>query len=263
MIVQQNFLSKLREFGLNSYESKLWTALLSRGSSTAGELSDIANVPRSRAYDVLESLERKGFIIRKLGKPINYLAVPPEEVVDRVKEKVEKDTEMQMKLIEELRTSTMLDELSLLHKQGVELVEPSDLTGVISGRDNLHNHLEARLAKAQSSVSFITTAEGLARKMDFFLPLAKKLKAKGVKIHILTQERKENAEMLRELSKYADIKLTDRRGRFCVIDGSEVTFMLLDDRIVHPSYDMAVWVNSKFFASTLQDIFEEKWTGMK
>ena len=55
---------------LNLYEVKIWTALLSRGVSTAGELSDIANVPRSRTYDVLESLEKKGFIIMKLGKPI-------------------------------------------------------------------------------------------------------------------------------------------------------------------------------------------------
>ncbi|MBR9690362.1 TrmB family transcriptional regulator, partial [Candidatus Woesearchaeota archaeon] len=63
MIVEKNFLEKIKEFGLNTYESKIWTALLSRGVSTAGELSDIANVPRSRSYDVLESLEKKGFVI--------------------------------------------------------------------------------------------------------------------------------------------------------------------------------------------------------
>ena len=60
MIVKDEFLSKLRRyFALNLYEVKIWTALLSRGVSTAGELSDIANVPRSRSYDVLESLEKK------------------------------------------------------------------------------------------------------------------------------------------------------------------------------------------------------------
>ena len=49
MIVKEEFLSKLRRyFSLNLYEVKIWTALLSRGVSTAGELSDIANVPRSR-----------------------------------------------------------------------------------------------------------------------------------------------------------------------------------------------------------------------
>ena len=49
MLIEKKLLSKMKEFGLNSYESKVWTALLSRGVSTAGELSDIANVPRSRS----------------------------------------------------------------------------------------------------------------------------------------------------------------------------------------------------------------------
>ena len=96
MIVQTDFLNRLRDFGLNSYEAKLWAALLSRGISTAGELSDIANVPRSRSYDVLESLEKKGFIIIKIGKPIKYIAVPPEEVIERVKKKITNDANKQM-----------------------------------------------------------------------------------------------------------------------------------------------------------------------
>lgn len=135
MIVKKDFLKKLKEFGLNTYESKLWTALLSRGVSTAGELSDIANVPRSRSYDVLESLEKKGFIIMKLGKPIKYIAVPPEEIVNRVKKKIEEDTNVQLSSLEELKDSPLLDELKLLHKNGVELVEPFDLTGIIKGRN--------------------------------------------------------------------------------------------------------------------------------
>ena len=62
MIVQKEFLDQLKDFGLNSYERKLWIALLSRGVSSAGELSDISSVPRSRAYDVLESLEKKDLL---------------------------------------------------------------------------------------------------------------------------------------------------------------------------------------------------------
>src|SRR4030042_739831 len=93
MIVQKNFLNKIKDFGLNSYESKIWAALLSRGTATAGELSDISNVPRSRSYDVLESLEKKGFIIMKIGKPIKYIAVQPEEIMQRVKKNLSEDAE--------------------------------------------------------------------------------------------------------------------------------------------------------------------------
>ncbi|MFA6358947.1 MAG: helix-turn-helix domain-containing protein, partial [Candidatus Omnitrophota bacterium] len=86
MIVKEEFLSRLRKiFDLNLYEVKVWSALLSRGTSTAGELSTISDVPRSRTYDILESLEKKGFIVMKLGKPIKFVALKPEEVIERVK----------------------------------------------------------------------------------------------------------------------------------------------------------------------------------
>ena len=86
MIVNAEFLSRLRKiFDLNLYEVKVWTSLLSRGVSTAGELSTISDVPRSRTYDILESLEKKGFIVMKIGKPIKFVALKPEEVIERVK----------------------------------------------------------------------------------------------------------------------------------------------------------------------------------
>ena len=45
MVVQDTFLKKLRSaFNLNIYEAKIWTALLSKGIATAGELSEISNV---------------------------------------------------------------------------------------------------------------------------------------------------------------------------------------------------------------------------
>ena len=123
MIVKEEFLSKLRRyFSLNLYEVKIWTALLSRGVSTAGELSDIANVPRSRSYDVLESLEKKGFVVMKLGKPIKYLAVEPKEVVERVKKYIAKDSQEKMKKLDSLKGSEVLNELNALHSKGIDFV---------------------------------------------------------------------------------------------------------------------------------------------
>src|SRR3990167_1226967 len=123
MIVKDEFLAKLRQyFGLNLYEARIWTALLSRGVSTAGELSDIGNVPRSRAYDVLESLEKKGFVVMKLGKPIKYLAVEPGEVIERVKKGIQKDADVSIARLKEINNSEVLKELNVLHTQGIEFI---------------------------------------------------------------------------------------------------------------------------------------------
>ena len=104
MIMKEDVLSDLRRyFDLNLYEVRLWSALLSRGVSTAGELSDIANVPRSRSYDVLESLEKKGFVVMKTGKPIKYIAIPPSEVVDRVKKNMHADAMDKINRLESIK----------------------------------------------------------------------------------------------------------------------------------------------------------------
>ena len=111
MIVKEEFLNQLRQlFCLNLYEVKIWTALLSRGVSTAGELSEISDVPRSRTYDVLESLEKKGFIVMKLGKPLNYVAVEPGEVVERSKKLVNRDAKEQVKKIAQLSNLALTEQ---------------------------------------------------------------------------------------------------------------------------------------------------------
>jgi len=259
MMVQTNFLTKLKDFGLNSYESKIWTALLSRGVSTAGELSDIANVPRSRSYDVLESLEKKGFVVMKPGKPIRYVVVPPEEVIERIKKQVKENSEKRIDLINKLRSKQIIDELNLLYSQGIDLVEPGELAGSIKGRANLYNHLESMIKNAKESVIFSTTADGLKRKTEALKEMLLKAKQKGVKIRVAAPLTKDNAKSVKDLSKIGEIKDINLKLRFCVIDGKEILFMYLDDEKVHPSYDAGIWVNAEFFAKALECVFDKEW----
>lgn len=263
MIVQKNFLSKLKDFGLNTYESKIWTALLSRGQSTAGELSDIANVPRSRSYDVLESLEKKGFIVMKLGKPIKYIAVPPTEVVDRVKKKVSEDAEQQTKLLESIKDSEVLEELNVLFSQGIELTEPADLTGSFKGRASVYTHLESQIKNAKESVTLMTTTEGLLRKFDQLRSAMEKASKRGVKVRIAAPLTKDTEAAVQELQKFAQVRNASKiNSRFCVVDNKHLTFMLMDDKEVHPTYDVGVWVHSPYFAGSFSQIFEDQWKQM-
>ncbi|MFT4250539.1 MAG: TrmB family transcriptional regulator [Candidatus Woesearchaeota archaeon] len=264
MIVKEEFLSKLRRyFDLNLYEVKIWTGLLSRGVSTAGELSDIANVPRSRSYDVLESLEKKGFVVMKLGKPIKYIAVNPEEVLERVKKNVKQGADEQVKKLEDLKGTDIINELNNLHTQGVELVEPSDLSGSLKGRHNLYNHLELTIRNAEESVSISTTAEGLMRKAEGLKPLFETLKKRGVTIRIAAPITAENKSVVKDLAGLAEVRDAKVHARFTIVDGKELIFMVMDDSEVHPTYDVGIWINTPFFASALEEYFELGWTQMK
>ena len=264
MIVKDDFLSKLRRyFGLNLYEVRIWTALLSRGVSTAGELSDIANVPRSRAYDILESLEKKGFVIMKIGKPIKYLAVPPKEVLERVKKNIKKYSEERIKRLDTLKQNDVLDELNSLHDQGIELVEPSDLSGSLKGRHNLYNHFELVIRGAEKTVTIVTTEQGLVRKIDSLKPVFEQIKKRGVKIRILAPITKENKKAVEDLKGLAEIKNTKTKARFIIVDSKEIIFMIMDDKDVHPNYDVGIWINTPYFASAVEELFELAWKNLK
>jgi len=263
MVVDKEFVRKLKVFELNSYEAKLWAALLSRGISTAGELSEISNVPRSRTYDVLESLEKKGFVVMKLGKPIRYIALPPEEVIERMKKRTQDEAERRTKLLGELKGSDLLDELTLLHKQGVELVDPTDLSGAVRGRENLYDQLEAVIRSAEERITLVTTPEGIVRKLRLLKRAFKKMQERNIKVRIAVNNPELALPALKELSKWAEIRVTDSRARFCIVDGKQIVFMVLNDEDVHPNYDVGIWVNTPYFANALESLFELAWRKME
>ncbi len=265
MIVKEEFLSRLRKiFDLNLYEVKVWAALLSRGTSTAGELSTISDVPRSRTYDILESLEKKGFVIMKLGKPIKFVALKPEEVIERVKRNLDTEAKEKSKRLDQLHDDAVLKELNLLYTQGVKFVEPSDLSGALRGRNNLYNHLDMMVRSAEKTIVIVTTAEGLNRKMEALMLSLEKAKKRGVSIRIASPITKTNINIAKEMSKAADVRqLSDFKARFCIVDSEELLFMVLDDEKVHPTYDVGIWINTVFFASAVEQLFDILWQKLK
>ena len=89
MLVKPEIMNRIKDnFHLNIYETKVWVALLSKGIASAGDIAKISRVPRSRAYDVLESLEKKGFAREKLGKPIMYIGIKPKGILERLNNNV-------------------------------------------------------------------------------------------------------------------------------------------------------------------------------
>jgi len=265
MIINEEFLSRLRKiFDLNLYEVKVWAALLSRGVSTAGELSSISDVPRSRTYDILESLEKKGFIVMKLGKPIKFVALKPEEVVERVKKNLLRDAQEKSKRLEKLKDEDVLRELTGLFSEGSKFVEPGDLSGSLKGRQNVYNHLDMLMREAEKTITIVTTAGGLNRKLEALMPSLEKARKRGVKIRIAAPIEDSNRKIAKELMKVAEVRNTeDLRARFVIVDSEQLMFMILDDDKVHPNYDVGLWLNAEFFAKSLEQMFEVAWSKFK
>lgn len=264
MVASQETLDALEDVGLNMYERKVYAALISRGVSTAGELSEMTGVPRSRSYDVLESLAEKGFAILKPSKPMQYVAVPPEEALENTKELHKKDLQEKIDRIERFKNSSAVDELQNLYDEGVSLVDPAEMSGAIKGKYNVHKRMGNMIKNADSEIKIMTSANGLKELRENHMDIIKQASELGVKVRIVAPKNESNREHFDELSKFADVR-THREdehvpnGRFVISDDSSVSFSLTHDEI-HPTQDTMFWSNSGHAASeTLGPLFEMVW----
>lgn len=85
----EKLIKNLKELGLNTYESKVYIALLKKNPATGYELSKIANMPQSRTYDTLKVLETKNIIVSTNTKPVAYSPIKPKELTKRFKRKMQ------------------------------------------------------------------------------------------------------------------------------------------------------------------------------
>jgi sugar-specific transcriptional regulator TrmB len=253
MIVSQEVLDSLKQIGLNLYERKLWAALLSRGTATAGELSSLAKVPHSRTYDVLESLAEKGFVMIQSAKPLKYVAVAPNEALERSKKKIKEQSEITINRITKLQNSSSLKELDKLYKKGVKLVSPEEMTSSLRGRDALNQQMETVFKQAKNEISILTTAKGLEDLEKKHSNNLKKASQRGVKIRIAAPYTKDTMKAIEKLKQFADIRKiskNDAVGRVSLVDGCHVVMSLTDEK-VHPTQDMAMWSQSQHVAEKL------------
>jgi len=82
------FIESLKELGLNSYESKVYLALLKKYPATGYEVGKIASIPQARAYDTLKALEQEKIVTSSNTKPITYSPIKPTELTKRYRRKI-------------------------------------------------------------------------------------------------------------------------------------------------------------------------------
>ncbi len=84
-----DLIEKLKEIGFNTYEAKVYVALLKKYPATGYEVAKLANIPQSRTYDTLKVLEEKNIVIANNDKPIVYTPIKPKQLTSNFQKKVD------------------------------------------------------------------------------------------------------------------------------------------------------------------------------
>ncbi len=179
MRTMESIVSLLKGIGLNQYEAKAYAALLLMGDATAGELSNRAELPRPRVYDIINRLEKKGFVVVQPGRPVKYRAVPPKEAMENFlkmrremfEKEVAKIREVAEKIEEMASSPTMKKEES-----GFWLINSDNM---------LRNRLHQLLSSSEKEVVVTLTPDFLVEYGNVILPAVEDLTSRGVRVRLI------------------------------------------------------------------------------
>jgi len=253
MIMKKEMISKIKDyFDLNIYETKVWLALLNKGSASAGEIATDSGVPRSRTYDVLESLEKKGFAIIKLGKPVKYLGVKPKIILEKLKNNVRNEAEEKVKSLKTLKDTNEFKQLEELYNVGINPVKREDLSASIKGRSTIANHLKEIIDSTEKEVIICMEAQEIKDKENLFIDSFNQLKKRNVEIKMALFG---DSKIIEELRKYFDLDIKEIKinSKFFIVDRREVLFFLNKES---KKNDQAIWINSEFFSVGFAQLFD-------
>jgi sugar-specific transcriptional regulator TrmB len=227
--------------------------LLGKGVASAGEIAEISRVPRSRTYDVLETLEKKGFTIVKIGKPVKYIGVKPQIILERLKNDVKRDAQERLDYLIKIRETDEFDNLEEIYKGGTNPVDRGDLSVALKGRTNISGYLKEIIKKAEKEIIICTDVEDVKSKIKMFQQMLSILSQSKIKLKIALSG---DAESIKKVEKILEtkIKKVDLSAKFFIIDRKEILFYLSQDS---EGEDSAIWLNSEFFSQAFAALFEK------
>lgn len=254
MLVKQELVNKIKDyFDLNIYETKVWLALLNKGIASAGEIASASGVPRSRTYDVLESLEKRGFAIARLEKPVKYMGVKPIAILEKMKNNAKKDAEEKISELSKIKETSEFTQLEALYNEGSNPMKKETTSASLKGKSNITNQLKEAFQNVSEEVIICTSAEDLLSKTKLFQQTFERFKNAGIKIEVALSG---DEKMIKDLSKKFSMKFKriSINAKFFIIDRKETLFYISRDS---NNDDMAIWLNSEFFAQAFASLFEK------
>ncbi len=103
-MAQNTIVGDLTSLGLTKNEAKAYHSLVKLGRSTARILAEDSGVPRSKVYETLEQLEKRGIIKKVSGtNPTEFDPAPVDAALDHLEEKVKSSATSARRLLKGLQ----------------------------------------------------------------------------------------------------------------------------------------------------------------
>ena len=236
----------LEEIGLTSYEIRTFSSLLKAKELTASDLSQKSGVPYSKIYEVLGTLEVKGWIGSDDSRPTKYFAKSPATGIETTKQKMESEFKENQNII--------LNELVPLYEKSGSSEKPD--IWVLSGTVNIAAKILEMVETCRNEV-LIALPEAGEELVKQALPKLRLLHDKGVEITVLTSD-KMNKESLKAISRVADVKVKEGMFGGGIISDKRYVVILLGPEMGtgDAAETVAIWADHAGLAGFARAYFE-------
>ena len=236
----------LERIGLTSYEIRTFSVLLKSGELTASDLSQKSGVPYSKIYEVLGTLEEKGWIGSDDSRPTKYFAKSPSTGLDTTRQKMESDFAQ--------NKSVIINELVPLYEKSGTSEKPD--IWVLSGAINIAAKILEMVESCRNEV-MVALPEAGQELIRQALPKLRSLHDRGVNITVLTSD-KMDKESLKAITRLATVKV--KKGLFgggIISDKRYVVILLGPEMGGAQSTDLvAIWADHVGLAGFARQYFE-------
>ena len=246
MSVSDKTKKSLENIGLTSYEIRSYTTLLKEREINASEISEKSGVPYSKIYEVLGTLEEKGWIGSDDSRPTKYFAKSPTTALETTKQSAENEF---LK-----NRSVILTELTSLYEKSGTSEKPD--IWVISGAMNIVAKIMELVENCRSEV-LIAIPQAGEEIVKQSLPKLRQLNEKGVKITILTSD-KLDKESVKAISRIAKIKIKSGLFGGGIISDKRYVVILMGPEISGSKTTdiVAIWADHAGLAGFAKEYFE-------
>lgn len=119
-----NLMQTLQNLGLTQYEAKAFKALVSAGTTTPFQISKISGIPRARIYDTLESLLKKGLIMKEelMDGSKTYRSIPIDVFLEQQQQNWKTSFQVMEEGLKQLESQQLKDESYVTTINGTESI---------------------------------------------------------------------------------------------------------------------------------------------
>jgi sugar-specific transcriptional regulator TrmB len=172
----------LSHLDLREYETQALRELLTLGRSTAPNLAEATGIPRARIYEVLDKLADHGFVEVIPGRPKEYQAKHPREILDRAVENERQSYESFRGEIDDVREEFVSTFGPVFERASEDVTPTEDLFHVVDVGDPSETETRQLYHEAEREVNVLTKSFAY---LDDVRPALEDALDRGIDIRIL------------------------------------------------------------------------------